>query len=203
MSVEANLLGAEPGPGPGPAEAAAQPRRCVSRPCGLLLRGWLALRPWPVRPPAGRYVRLPAGDRACGGSGGGRPGRPPPVVVLERAVTGCGRVDPLRASGWDVEVDRDNGDRRAAALVACDVHMEPPGAIVMVVTTVSVGSLMKSLKSADVSWYRPRLIRPSVVLVAPEGVVAYGTRQRQRGKEQDTGGGDDDAFHVRATPFSS
>jgi hypothetical protein len=53
--------------------------------------------------------------------------------------------------------------------------VEPPGVIVVVVTTVSVGSLAKSLKPADVSWYGPRLMRPSVVLVTPEGVVACAT----------------------------
>mgnify|MGYP007123201852 CR=1 FL=1 len=50
--------------------------------------------------------------------------------------------------------------------------VEPPGLIVVVRTTVSVGFFEKILKSGDVSWYGPRLIRPSVVLVAPEGGVA-------------------------------
>src|SRR5215472_9252877 len=53
--------------------------------------------------------------------------------------------------------------------------VEPPGAIVVVVTTVSVGSLANSLKPADVSWYGPRLMRPRVVLVVPEGAVARAT----------------------------
>src|SRR6516162_532311 len=53
--------------------------------------------------------------------------------------------------------------------------VEPPGLIVVVRTTVSVGAFEKILKSGELSWYGPRLIRPSVVLVAPEGGVAHAT----------------------------
>src|SRR5215470_15510064 len=52
-------------------------------------------------------------------------GRPPPAsagLALERAVAGCGLVDPGRASRWHVEVGLNNRDRRAA-LVTGDVHM--------------------------------------------------------------------------------
>src|SRR5215831_4053357 len=54
--------------------------------------------------------------------------------------------------------------------------VEPPGAIVVVRTTVSVGALEKILKLGELSWYGPRLIRPSVTLdVTPEGGVAHAT----------------------------
>src|SRR6516164_4043084 len=53
--------------------------------------------------------------------------------------------------------------------------VEPPGAIVVVRTTVSVGALEKILKLGEVSWNGATLIRPSVVLVTPEGGVAHAT----------------------------
>src|SRR5690348_15903241 len=53
--------------------------------------------------------------------------------------------------------------------------VEPPGAIVVVRTTVSVGLAEKILKPGEVSWYGPRLITPSVVGCAPEGGVADAT----------------------------
>ena len=72
----------------------------------------------------------------------------------------------------------------------------------VVVTTVSVGSLAKSLMPADVWWQGPRLMRPSVVLVVPEGVVACatpasvsGARNRQPAMTMMM------RFHVRATPL--
>ena len=81
--------------------------------------------------------------------------------------------------------------------------MEPPGVIVVVVTTVSAGTLAMSAKSADVWWYGPRLIRLSVVLVTPEGAVACATPASVSGQGTGTGDDDDDAFRVRATPFDS
>src|SRR6516225_9494176 len=53
--------------------------------------------------------------------------------------------------------------------------VEPPGAIVVVRTTVSVGALEKILKLGELSWNGATLIRPSVVLVTPEGGVAHAT----------------------------
>src|SRR5689334_3608821 len=53
--------------------------------------------------------------------------------------------------------------------------VEPPGSIVVVRTTVSVGLAEKILKPGEVSWYGPRLITPSVVGCAPEGGVADAT----------------------------
>src|SRR5438046_5480438 len=107
MSVEAiswalNLAPAPAGRGGQPSRGVAStaPATCCPE------DRWRCDHSLSVHRPA-RNVRLPAGDLACGGSGGGRLGRPPPVVVLERAVTGRGRVDPLRAPGRDVEVDRD------------------------------------------------------------------------------------------------
>ena len=74
-------------------------------------------------PPAARPVCLPVCDRPWAPrSGGGRPGEASAGRLLEGAVTGRGRVDPLRASGRDTEVGLDHGDRRGA-LVAGDVHV--------------------------------------------------------------------------------
>jgi hypothetical protein len=53
--------------------------------------------------------------------------------------------------------------------------VEPPGLMVVVRTTVSVRCLEEILKPRELSWNGPRLIRPSVVLVAPEGGVADAT----------------------------
>src|SRR6516225_9376812 len=54
--------------------------------------------------------------------------------------------------------------------------VEPPGAIVVVMTTVSVGALEKILKLGELSWNGATLIRPSVaVYVTPEGGVAHAT----------------------------
>src|SRR5262249_49253453 len=89
-------------------------------PCDRLLRRSLTVRPWPVRPPAGmsacpretmraavrRRPVSPGVSRWCSGTGS----------------AGRGRVDPLRACGWHVEVGLDDGDRRGA-LVAGDVHV--------------------------------------------------------------------------------
>ena len=56
------------------------------------------------------------------GWGGGRHRSASADLLLERAVAGCGRVDPGGASGWHVEVGLDHGYRRRA-LVAGDVHV--------------------------------------------------------------------------------
>jgi len=66
--------------------------------------------------------RLSATDRGCRGPAEAAPGKASADRLLERAVTGRGRVDPLRASGRDTEVGLDHGDRRDA-LVAGDVHV--------------------------------------------------------------------------------
>ena len=54
--------------------------------------------------------------------GGGRHRPASAGLVLERAVAGCGLVDPGGASGGHVEVGLDHGDRRGA-FVAGDVHV--------------------------------------------------------------------------------
>src|SRR5579872_5598972 len=61
-------------------------------------------------------------DRECCGGGGGRHRPASAGLVLEWAVAGGGLVDPGEASGGDVEVGLDYGDRRRA-LVAGDVHV--------------------------------------------------------------------------------
>src|SRR5271165_5784877 len=53
--------------------------------------------------------------------------------------------------------------------------VEPPGLMVVVRTTVSVGCLEEILKPCEFPWNGPRLIRPSVVLVRFEGGVACAT----------------------------
>ena len=53
--------------------------------------------------------------------------------------------------------------------------VEPPGLMVVVRTTVSVGCLEEILKPCELSRNGPRLIRPSVVLVRFEGGVACAT----------------------------
>ena len=53
--------------------------------------------------------------------------------------------------------------------------VEPPGLMVVVRTTTSVGCLEEILKPCELSWNGPRLIRPSVVLVRFEGGVACAT----------------------------
>jgi hypothetical protein len=50
--------------------------------------------------------------------------------------------------------------------------VEPPGLMVVVRTTVSVGCLEEILKPCELSWNGPRWIRPSIVLVRFEGGVA-------------------------------
>jgi len=55
--------------------------------------------------------------------------------------------------------------------------VEPPGLMVVVRTTVSVGCLEEIVKPCDLSWNGPRWIRPSVVLCAFEGGVARAAAQ--------------------------
>jgi hypothetical protein len=59
--------------------------------------------------------------------------------------------------------------------------VEPPGSMVVVRTTASVGCLEEILKPCELSWNGPRLIRPSVVLVRFEGGVAHATPTSVRG----------------------